>query len=351
MSSFIENVSKPLVHVVAGILGTEPKNVQGQDNISVEYYKQELLNKLMGKLRFTGIPEYWDMGFMLEILLLHGYFAILKTEELGEIPLNASVSGQNWCYRPTRALFANPQLPGVRERMIYNNIYKNPKAKELAGKDTSKWCALIRLTWNRRSVLDKLERYAYLLAQCDASLAVNLMNTKTTLIYGAANKKEADEYKAVNDQINSGAPAVFVSSALLQGKNGGLFVTNPAKQNFIGADIMDLKRSITNEFLTEIGVNNANTDKKERLNSDEVNANNGEISLIVNQWIKQVNEDLDVANALFGLNVRFELIREETDNEDSSNSDGDTDSDSNNSMGVSRDKKNTEDASKSKNNK
>lgn len=307
MSDFEMKVMAPLRNVIAGLLGTEPKNVRGQDNLAVEYYKQELLNKVMGRVRFNGMPEFWDEGFVMSTLLLDGYFAILNTPSLGVIGLNCTTSGTNWCYRPNRALFANPQLSNIGERVIVNNLEK--EALKKISKDNS--CVLIRLTWNRRGIVEKLDRYAYLLAQCDASMAVNMMNSKSTLIYAAASKKEAEEYKAVNDQINSGTPAVFVSDSLLKGNNKNLFITNPAKANFIANDIMVLKRSIVNEFLTEIGVNNANTDKRERLNSEEVNANNQEIQTNVEQWLKQVNKDLDISNELFGMNMRFELIEPE----------------------------------------
>lgn len=328
MNSFGQMIMRPVAHVIASLLGTKPEEVQGQDNMAVEYYRNELLNKLMGRLKLTGIPDYWDEGFVLSTLLLHGYFAVLKTQELGVIPMNCSVSGQNWCYRPTMALFANPALSSVTERLIYNNVYKNPEAQKVVG-DASRWCVLVSLTWNHKGLIEKLDRYAYLLAQCDAAMAVNLMNSKTTLIYAAGDTKEAAEYKKVNDQINSGKPAVFVNRNLLNGKNNAMFITTPAKQNFIGPDVMDLKRSIVNEFLTEIGVNNANTDKKERLNKDEVNANNGEISLNVNQWMKCVNDDFAIVKDLFGLDLKLELTEEDNEDVKDDNIDSSSDSDDN----------------------
>ena len=59
------------------------------------------------------------------------------------------------------------------------------------------------------------------------------------------------------------------------------------------------KRCIIEEFLTAIGVNNANTDKRERLNSDEVNSNNDECYIATDTWRRNLRETTARANTLF----------------------------------------------------
>ena len=56
-----------------------------------------------------------------------------------------------------------------------------------------------------------------------------------------------------------------------------------------------------------MGLNNANTDKRERLIVDEVNANNTEIRANVQHWITTINEGLRRANSLFDLNLSCTL--------------------------------------------
>lgn len=202
-------------------------------------------------------------------------------------------------------IITNPELDA--ERTILNNMKDISDETKIKDYSINEYGVLIKLTWNRRGISEMLYRYAYLLAQCDASVAVNLMNSKTTLVYGASSKKDADEYKTITDAINTGKPAVYVNNALIKQNSNSLFITNPAKQNYIADQIMFLKRSIINEFLTEIGINNANTDKKERLNGKEVDANNEEIEVNVEHWLKTVNDGLKLANRFFGLNMEFKL--------------------------------------------
>lgn len=73
----------------------------------------------------------------------------------------------------------------------------------------------------------------------------------------------------------------------------------------------DYKHDIFNEFLTRLGIDNANTDKKERLLTSEVNANNGLIDSSVNILLQAREEACEEINRLFGLNVSVELRNKE----------------------------------------
>ena len=61
------------------------------------------------------------------------------------------------------------------------------------------------------------------------------------------------------------------------------------------------------EFLTEIGVNNANTDKRERLTDNEVEANDSEIQLNAGYWLDNIREGIEKANAMYNLNITVNL--------------------------------------------
>ena len=61
------------------------------------------------------------------------------------------------------------------------------------------------------------------------------------------------------------------------------------------------------EFLTEIGVNNANTDKRERLTDNEVEANDSEIQFNASFWLENIREGIEKENKMFGLNITVDL--------------------------------------------
>ena len=56
-------------------------------------------------------------------------------------------------------------------------------------------------------------------------------------------------------------------------------------------------------FDTDIGIPNANTDKRERLISDEVNANNVETYSKCALWLEQLQESAAQAREMFGIDL------------------------------------------------
>lgn len=273
--------SVPYNDLLRDFFGRKPKDVDGVLNTSAVYYKEYLLKKLFGRFTFENIPDDWDLDYMLEALFLDGYFCITETEA-GILPLRCGLTGINVFNHPTTAVIANPVLGN------FNRVL-----------DVS--CALIQLQANYQGVYPLINRYSVLLAMCDSAISVNLMNTKATFIFGATSKAQAETYKSLFDDISCGRPASFIKDGL---NEESLFII-PAKQNFVAEDVQILKRKIVDEFLTEIGINNTNLDKRERLTDDEVNANDQEVIANIQHWIDNINKGVKRANEIFDLNIRF----------------------------------------------
>lgn len=248
------------------------------------YYFRALFRKAMSIYEFDGIPENWDLDYMISKLLANGFITITDTA-IGVIPLECGISGINVYNHPTTVIIANPVL-GNLQRTIDDD------------------CALVKISHDYRGILDIVSRYSTLLAECDSSISVNLMNSKVAFIGLVESKAQANSMKLMYDNISKGEPAVFVKGSQI---NGDQILYNHVKENFVAGDIQMLKRKIMSEFLTEIGVNNANTDKRERLTDNEVEANDSEIQLNAGYWLDNMREGFDRANAMFGLNISVDL--------------------------------------------
>ena len=261
----------------------EPKKVD-PNSAAFSYYCRTLFRKAMSIYKFEGIPDYWDLDYMISVLLANGFITITDTQ-MGVLPLRCGVSGYNVFNHPTTVIVANPVL-GNFERTIDED------------------CALVKISYDYRGILDIIYRYAYMLAECDCSISVNLMNSKVAFIGLVESKQQANSMKAMYDMISKGEPAVFVKGSQI---NQDTILYNHVKENFIASDIQLLKRKIMSEFLTEIGVNNANTEKRERLTDNEVEANDSEIQLNAGYWLDNIKEGFEVANRLYNLNLSISL--------------------------------------------
>lgn len=260
-----------------------PKNVDGVFNASSMFYDYELLKLIYSAYEITGAPAWWDYNYMIEALFMKGFFCITDTQ-LGVVPLECSFSGTNMWNRPTLITVANTVLKTFTKRI--------PEE-----------AALVQLQYGFKSAMQLVQRYSTQLAMCDSSIAVNLMNSKASIICQAENQAQKKTYEEMFNRISAGEPFVVVKDGLVKKDESVLFL--PVKQAYIADDVMILKRKIMNEFLSRVGINNANIDKRQRLNVDEVNANDEEIEAAGKHWIKCVNEGLDVANRLFDLNIKF----------------------------------------------
>lgn len=264
----------------AGVLSKEVLQVN---------YTEWCLKKLFGAFKFNNIPEEWDFDYFLTNLFITGYLAVTDTS-IGVIPLRCGITGINVFEHPTRAIFANPVL-GNFERELYGNDRKTS-------------CALVKLQYDYGGVMPLINRYATMLSLCDNSIAVNLRNSKVAFIGFVSSKQQAATMQKMYKDIDDGKPAVYVKKDDITTDD---ILYNRVKESYIANDIQLLKQSIKNDFLTEVGLNNANTDKRERLVVDEVNANNTEIRANVQHWITTINEGLRRANELFDLNLSCEL--------------------------------------------
>lgn len=270
------------VDLIKNFFATKPREVEGLTNISAEYYRTYMLKKLFAIFKVGGVPYNWDMDYFWTHLFLDGVICITDTE-VGVVPLKTGTTGLNFYDHPTECVITNYVLGDFTRKIDID-------------------CALVKLQFDFGSVNSMLDRYAYLLAACDSSVAVNLMNSKVAFIGEADSKAQAESLMAMYDQIAMGKPAVFKKSS---GGETSWQLMN-VKNTFIADVVQDVRRTLINDFLTEIGIMNYNMGKKARLNMEEVHGNDMEIYCNVAHWLECISAGFDVANRLFGLNLTIE---------------------------------------------
>lgn len=264
-------------------LRSSPKDVEAQFTESSMFYRERMLRKVFELFQFS-LPEEWDLDYFRQHLFLDGFLGVTDTS-IGVIALKCGASGINVYNRPTRLIFANPVL-GSFQRTI--------------GKDSE----VIRLQFTWQGIAPILTKYAYLMAMCDSAISVNLMNSKVAFIATAEGKAAAETIKTAYQEISEGNPFVCMSKDSVDSISWELL---NVKNVFISNDILETKQTIWNEFLTEIGIPNMNRDKRERMITDEVNANNAETAFSVSHWEETIREGMKKCNAMFGLSLAVKL--------------------------------------------
>lgn len=271
-----EKKSLSFWNMIKQACGVKPENVEGMNAMRSGYYFWELLELAKGRFEITA-PDSWDRDFMLNGLLLGGFFGVTDTP-VGVVPCICSPHGLNIYQRPNAFTISGAELVDKITGDLEREIGENGTLVYLRGYGNGGYYGIVEI----------LNVYAEKLATCDASIDVSLINSRVPYVFECADGKQAEDAKKLYDKISRGEPAVFTRSnnaTTMIGNNSEMaFHLINVKNSFIAADVQDAKRTIYNEFLTRFGLNNANTDKRERLNGDEVNANNEEIKATLEWW-------------------------------------------------------------------
>ena len=268
----------------------QPSMVNGRANIGVEYYKRLLYTKLYAKFDFE-LPKEWELNWFRFWLFHCGSIGVIYTSKFGWICYPYGVVKRGLYYNPLIITVSTP----------FTKVFQNGAIGYNA--------EIIKCFDDYFGFDDIINHYAEKLAQVDKDININLMNANVAVAMVVADKKEAEQMKEIYSEATQGKPF------LPYGKKTDSKVSNEpleplfgdVKGNYIVNDLLDAKRTIMNEFLTDIGINNANTDKKERLITDEVAANNGETRALINVVYENIKAGIDSVNKIAGLDIKVRL--------------------------------------------
>lgn len=266
----------------------QPSVVKGQINSATEYYKRYLYNLIYSVFDFT-LPKEWAINYFRYWLFHCGSIACIYTNEYGWIVNPYSIVKLNLYHQPNIIQVTNQFLNKTKIGKIGDNA------------------EIIKCFDDYYGFHDIVTTYAEKLADCDKSIKVSLLNSNVAFMAEVENKKQGDEIKEAYGTATEGNPFVVINKNVL-GNNGQLktMIDNP-KSIFIAPDIMTVKRQIVNEFLTTVGIRNANYDKKERLNSQEVSENDDQTRALVEIVYDNIKSSFDRLNAISDLNLAVKL--------------------------------------------
>ena len=278
----------------------EPSTVHCSNTNLTYYFKRYLLEKTFSVFKWT-LPENWNKDYFRFVLYLMGYITIVNTDRFGVIPQLSGLRGYNVFYAPTHAIITNPLISGILEPEIDSQ------------------CVVIKLTPDYCGIGDLISYYADMMSLTAEMAGMNVVNSKLAFIVGARNKAMAESMKKMYDQIQSGNPLVVYDSKYSPEDNKTLieFYSQNLKENFIAPDALLTLKKLENEFAMKIGLANVNSEKKERLTNEEVQANRDETYCIADSWLESLKEGCAKANSMFGLQLsvdwRFDHARNNVD--------------------------------------
>ena len=277
-----------------------PSTIHVANTNLARFFKKYLLEDAISRVALE-CPQYWDRNYFLYVLFCIGYITICNTDAYGIIPQCCTLNGYNIFYAPANVVISNPLLRYSGNLRI--------------GRDVS----LIKLQPNYSGVLDLVDYYGDLMALASETMGTNLLNSKLAYVFTVENKSGAEAMKKLFDKVASGEPAVVQDKSYLtdQGKPAWQTFTQDIGGNFIAPDLVGVIKALRDDFLTSIGIPTANTEKKERLVTDEVNIRRSESMTKSTLWNDTLQEGVQQTLELFPeLEGQFSIKLKEVDDYD-----------------------------------
>lgn len=270
--------------------GVKDVDVHTQNNIRTTYYKDKLFRILCGAFE-VAIPDEWYYEYVLYNLISRGGIAVTRYRG-AVIPLDVTITDYTAFHFPRTVASANGDIQ-INRRTVGTDC-------ELLYLDCVPFAGF-------KSPLPIIDLYAAKLAMIDAGIDVNIFNTRTPWLMEAEDVKDADNLKALYTKIASGEPAIFWHKRRSSlDSHDPKITTLPVKDNYIADKLIEAKRAVIAEFREEIGLNNVEYEKKERMVTDEVNANNSAVECASARWRYNLKRCCDKINDMYDIGLKIE---------------------------------------------
>lgn len=246
------------------------------------YYRLMLLARCMYK--WDGLPDNIDEKWIERFLYLHGSCVFFDDDVKGLMVAQCTQNGNlNMYDEPTSVT-------------PYGIDYTSPKPVQLMGK--KKNGVLIRNNDDMIATSFTLKLFAYRLADISRTIDINIHAQKTPVLLQGSEKQKMT-LKHVYNQWDGNEPVIFGDKAL----DSIDFKVHKTDAPIVFPQLQTQKQCIWNEALTFLGINNANTEKRERLITNEVDANNEHIDISASCFLRAREKACEEINKLFGLNL------------------------------------------------
>lgn len=246
------------------------------------YWYRQLFRIALSLWKYEGLPDSINRDAMTLRLLTRG-FVICQRIASNKLlfwkkdiyALDAAVSGLD--------PYGFPRFSQI------NNMFLGSKSGVI-GKDS----ALIRANRLAEPIVDALNHYAEMLAQCDIGIIVNLTNLNSTRMFKAADDKEAQAFRLMTDLATAGEPAVLLRDSIFDDENNSFLMLNENVKYLVHDYIQD-KIAIKSEFLATFGVESLPTEKGGNIITPEIKINMRDAEINRSYWIEPQQEGFDSA--------------------------------------------------------
>lgn len=270
----------PLMLINGGFPNSDYEKGLSRLEIEIEY--QKYLNICLSLFKWENLPNNINPIFLEQTLFYNGKGMFINDENLGFMFVP--------CVASDKLNYQNEPINYTANANGYNKTFSKDEI------------VLIRNNATENPTDLMVTNYCVKLAECSNISRINLNAQKTPVLI-ICDDKDLLTMKNLYYKYQGNTPVIF-GDKNLNFENLKVLKTDAP---FVVDKISDYKTILRNEMLTNLGINNTNVDKKERLISSEVNSNNAEIEINKNVMLTERQKACKMINEKFNLNVNVSL--------------------------------------------
>lgn len=296
-----------------------PDNVELNSATYWDYFYR-LKEYAINMFEWTGLPDTIDPRYLELQLFDLGYICFFKDDITGVrgVNLPKTSEGEYLCLQCTLGGRFNVYNLPTQYHIYTASGYHAERDKSNA--------VIIYNNYLHLPTIRTIQLFAYRLYSIERTIDVNLGQIKHPYLITCP-ENLVQTIKNMYKEVDENKPLIIADTSIDMGMINA--ITTGVKNETI--DLNDLKHQIMNEALTFLGINNANTDKRERLITSEVESNNEQLLVARDIMLKARKQACREINKMFGLNIdvhfKFNEPEEttETNKEETGESEGNID--------------------------
>lgn len=253
------------------------------NNMTFSYYYYKLMLVARSLFEWENLPNNMDERWIEKYLFTSGKCIFYKDPTMGFMVAGLAQQGSINCYGDPTSVWP------VAENYTYNG------EKLVNGEN----CYVIRNNDLMLPNFPIIRHYAYKLCNIDRAIDTNVEAVKTPIIVRCSEKQKLSLKNAIN-QRKDNEPVIWASDLADINEMVDTLTTNAP---IVFPQLQTQKHMILNEVFTDLGINNANMDKRERMVANEVEANNEQVKACEDVMLKARQQACKEINRIFGTNI------------------------------------------------
>ena len=256
---------------------------QMANNMTFSYYYYKLMLVARSLFEWENLPNNMDERWIEKYLFTSGKCIFYKDPVMGYMVAGLDQQGGVNCYGDPTSVYP------VAENYVYSG------EKLVNGEN----CYVIRNNDLMLPNFPIIRHYAYKLCNIDRAIDTNVEAVKTPIIVRCSEKQKLSLKNAIN-QRKDNEPVIWASDLADINEMVDTLTTNAP---IVFPQLQTQKHMILNEVFTDLGINNANMDKRERMVANEVEANNEQVKACEDVMLKARQQACKEINRIFGTNI------------------------------------------------